>query len=112
VSSVGGVPLGWWVEGLGERPALTSTQLQWLVFPEEQRRTQNANKLFRLLSVRATHALSAARKYGVDYILVVRGSAPFPTVASLARPGNFGMPSFRNSSAMILQVGEAEPGAR
>jgi hypothetical protein len=112
VSSVGGVPLGWWVEGLGERPTLASTQLQWLVFPEEQRRTQNANKLFRLLSVRATNALSAARKYGVDYILVVRGSAPFPTVASLAKSGHLGIPSFRNSSAMVLQVGDADPGAR
>jgi hypothetical protein len=33
-----GWPIGWWVEAMQVRPVFTGSDLQWLAFPEEQRR--------------------------------------------------------------------------
>jgi hypothetical protein len=62
-------PTGWWVQGLGQRPALISSDPAWLNFPEERARAREAQWIFDP-SVSAAESLRRARKLGVAYLLV------------------------------------------
>lgn len=106
VSPKNDAPLGWWVEGISERPTLTGTPLRWLVYPEERDRAARANRIFNLLAVSSPAALDTARSYGVDYVLVARGSTSYFGVERLLSEWHVGAPVFRNSSAIIVRVGD------
>jgi hypothetical protein len=62
-------PTGWWVQGLGQRPALISSDPAWLNFPDERARAREAQWIFDP-SVSAAESLRRARTLGVAYLLV------------------------------------------
>jgi len=64
-----GDPTGWWVQGLGERPALISSDPAWLDFPDERARSQQALWIFDP-TVQVQESLRRARSSGVAYLLV------------------------------------------
>jgi hypothetical protein len=69
VTSVGGAPLGWWVEGLSQRPTDAGSSLVWLTYPQEQTRARAANSIF-TSTFPSDAAFATARRLGVDYLLV------------------------------------------
>ena len=73
VSTVDDAPLGWWVEGLGERKVLYASPLQWLVYPDELRRATVANEVYSPPFPTAA-SMAAARDAGMTYVLVATGS--------------------------------------
>ncbi len=109
VSPKNGAPLGWWVEGLSERPTLTGTPVEWLVYPQERDRAVSANRIFNLIAVSSPAALATAQAYGVDFVLVARGSASYFGAERLLHEGQLSALAFRNSSAIIMRIGDGKP---
>jgi hypothetical protein len=62
-------PTGWWVQGLGRRPALISSDPAWLNFPGERARANEARWIFDP-SLSAGESVRRARSLGVAYLLV------------------------------------------
>jgi hypothetical protein len=73
VSTVDDAPLGWWVEGLGERKTLYASPLQWLVYADELQRAELANEVFTPPFPTAA-SMAAAREAGMTHVLVAVGS--------------------------------------
>jgi hypothetical protein len=73
VSTVDDAPLGWWVEGLGERETVYASPLQWLVYPDEIERATVANEVF-APPFPTEASMAAARDAGMTYVLVAIGS--------------------------------------
>lgn len=73
VSTVDDAPLGWWVEGLGERTTIYASPLQWLVYPDEIRRATTANEVF-APPFPTEASMAAARDAGMTYVLVATSS--------------------------------------
>lgn len=66
--AVHGLPVGWWVEGLGERRTLVGSNPRWLVFDDERRRAAIANSIFSASTL--DDALARARSANVDYLFI------------------------------------------
>jgi hypothetical protein len=73
VSTVDDAPLGWWVEGLGERETIYASPLQWLVYPDELERAEVANEVF-APPFPTEASMAAARDAGMTHVLVALGS--------------------------------------
>ena len=71
--TVDDAPLGWWVEGLGERTAVYASPLQWLVYPDEIRRATEANEVF-APPFPTERSMALARDVGMTYVLVATSS--------------------------------------
>ncbi len=73
VSTVDDAPLGWWVEGLGDREAIYASPLQWLVYPDEIERATVANQVF-APPFPTEASMAAARDAGMTFLLVATQS--------------------------------------
>jgi hypothetical protein len=71
-----GWPLGWWVEGLLDRPTYFASDLQWLNTADERRRATLANRIFSP-SEGVAGAVGLARTNGIRYIVVATGWAGY-----------------------------------
>jgi hypothetical protein len=67
--SVPAYPNGWWVQGMGERPALISANPAWLTFPGERTRAAEAGYIFDP-SITVNESLRRARQLGVAYLVI------------------------------------------
>lgn len=65
-----GIPFGWWVEGYSRRATLVGAAQDFLNFPEERRRAGEADQLFNDPNLFGPSNLAAARRAGVDYLVV------------------------------------------
>jgi hypothetical protein len=100
-----GFPLGWWVEGLGQRNTLTAARLSFLNFADERRRAMKANLLFEQ-GFPTHHALETAQEMNVDYLFVDKswdGYLDFRE-GNGARKGRDGTVAFENGSVVITHV--------
>ncbi len=105
VSTVRDAPLGWWVEGLGGRPTLTSSSLEWLNYPDERARANLANRIFGIGSPSAA-GLALARGDGVRYVLVAKDWAGYSASGLAAvRAANPAAVALENASVVILNIG-------
>jgi hypothetical protein len=109
VSPVRDWPLGWWVEGLGRRPTLPASSLQWFYFEDERRRARLANEIFGL-SFPSAEGLATARRHGADYALVATAWLGYSEAALAAvRSTDPGVVAFANPSAVVLRTAEQPP---
>jgi hypothetical protein len=67
-----GWPLGWWAEGLLDRPTYYASDPTWLNFPIEQRNAAIANRMFDP-TVGLSGAIELARANHINYIVVATG---------------------------------------
>lgn len=70
VPPVNGAPFGWWVQGYGRRVALVGSEDQWLNFPDERTRANEAVVMLSESDPLDASALAAANHLGVQYILL------------------------------------------
>jgi hypothetical protein len=64
-----GWPIGWWVEGLLDRPTYYASYPQWLNFQDERRRSAIANQMFSA-SEGLSGAVRLARANNISFIVV------------------------------------------
>ncbi len=93
--------LGWWVEGLAQRPAIYATDLRWLTFSQEKSYAMIANEIFNSATSpeRAGTLIYANR---IRYILIDR-ELQLSALTSLIDRGVLS-PVFENQRVMILKV--------
>jgi hypothetical protein len=89
-----GWPLGWWVEGLLDRPTYFASDLQWLNTADERRRATLANEIFSPTEG-VTGAVQLARAKGIRYIVVATGWAGYRAWIAAA-------PSLDGASVVIV----------
>jgi len=70
-SGPNGNPLGWWVQGYGERRTYTGIDVRALSFPDEREQAEIANEIF-APSTGADAAHSLIRVNGIDFLIVDR----------------------------------------
>jgi len=105
------VPFGWWVEGLGRRPALTASPLRLLYFEGERARARLANEIF-LEGAPTEPTIDAARQKGVDYVLVPKSWDRYSASgAERLRARAPALVAYENEAAIILRVPDATPEA-
>jgi hypothetical protein len=75
--ALGSVPLGWWIEGLGERQAVAAAPAEWLVYPQERRIATRARRLFAALERDVAAGLREADRLGVDYLFVPKATPTY-----------------------------------
>ena len=73
-SGPNGNPLGWWVQGYGERRTYTGIDVRALSFPDEREQAEIANEIF-APSTGAAAAHSLIRENGIDFLIVDRRGA-------------------------------------
>ncbi len=107
VAALEDAPLGWWVEGLGHRRALSGSPLQWLYLADERARARAVNGIFESDFPDDT-ALDRARRAGADYLFVAKASDGFVLErADAFFSGHQDIVAFENDEVFILTV----PGA-
>lgn len=112
VASVRGAPLGWWVEGLGRRPALSASALQWLYVEGERERARVANRVFGPRFPDPS-AMDAARAAGVDLLLVARTADVYqPGTVAAFRRSHGALFVYENDDVVILAVPPGRPAGR
>jgi hypothetical protein len=98
-------PVGWWIEGLGERPSFVGSSLKWLNFEDERRRAGVANEIFAAFPTPSAYEL--ARANGIDYLLVPRQWVKYESTGvdeyALANPG---LVVYENPSVRVFAVGK------
>jgi hypothetical protein len=75
VADRGGVPLGWWAEGLTGRETLYASELRWLRFDTERQRTRTANVLLYQSGFPDSSSAAAVANAGIRYVLLPYASA-------------------------------------
>ena len=73
-SGPNGNPLGWWVQGYGQRRSYTGIDVRALSFPDEREQAEIANEIF-APSTGAAAAHSLIRENGIDFLVVDRRGA-------------------------------------
>lgn len=68
--SLQNAPVGWWIEGLGERRSYVGSSLKWLNFEDERQRASVANEIFDAFPT--PKAFELARMNKIVYLLVPR----------------------------------------
>jgi hypothetical protein len=107
VTTLDSAPLGWWVEGLGERRVLGASPTLWLTYPVERRLASEADHLFTALERSTQSGMRAAQFENVDYLFLARSSVDYQTIA--AAPWFAGQqPAFEDTSAVIIEVQDLE----
>jgi hypothetical protein len=97
------IPLGWWVEGLGERRALGEAPARWLVYPEERRLAASAERIFRALERDVGAGLASARERGADYLFIAKRTATYELLVVDLEAGRI-EPVFENDMVVIFEV--------
>lgn len=64
------VPFGWWVQGYGRRAALVGSDDQWLNFPQERERAEQAVALFSASDPIGDDVMAKARTLHVSYLVI------------------------------------------
>lgn len=103
VSDLAGNPLGWWVEGLANRPALVDANPQLLYLKGQRRSAAQAQSI--LAAFPSPSAITRARRLGVSYIFIARASAqyhPQQTQGFIERHPT--LVAFSNEGALIIRV--------
>ncbi len=99
-----GMPVGWWVEGYGERPTYSGHDVRFLAFADEREQAEVANSIFGgELSDAETIAL--LRQIGADYLVVDRRG---PDAAWLDSELARSLPVLDDTSHLVIL--EAPPG--
>lgn len=103
LSNQEGWPLGWWVEGILDRPTFYASDLQWLYLPDERRRANLANQMFSRDEGFGS-AIPLARSNGITYIVVAKAWAGYQVWIS-----NKGSPQgvqvvIDNDSLLVLSI--------
>ena len=75
VADLGGVPVGWWAEGMVGQEALFASDLRWLRFATERDRAKVANGLLYRSGFPGLASVSAIRQAGVQYVFLPSAGA-------------------------------------
>lgn len=103
VSSIQGSPIGWWVEGLAERPALVEANPQFLYLKGQRRADTEVHAI--LSQFPSTNSLIMARQAGVSYILMARASGQYhPGLTEEFIVSHAADVAFANQGALIIRV--------
>ena len=73
-------PIGWWVEGYSERPALVQGSPSFLFYASQKKESRIATDIFRSFPSISTFATARADK--VNYLVIFRGWAQYNAVAT------------------------------
>jgi hypothetical protein len=103
VTDLDSTPLGWWVEGLGQRRTLMESPSKWLVFPEEREIAAEAHRVFMTFERNVRTGFGEARRIGIDYLLIPKRSSTYQ-LARIELKVDEIRPSFENKGVIILQV--------
>lgn len=99
------VPFGWWVQGYGRRAALVGSDDQWLNFPEERQRAEQAVALFTADDPVGDDVMAKARALHVSYLVIpwLWGGLTEADLGALrnAHPGSI---VFDNAAVAIVKV--------
>lgn len=108
VTAVRDAPLGWWVEGLGQRRTFTDAPLRWLNFEDEQRRARQALYVLGDGFERPgpdEGTLERARAANADYVLVAKSWRGYSdSAAALLRLHHPASVAMENGSVLILRI--------
>ncbi len=100
IADVGGVPAGWWTEGIVHHEAIYASDLRWLRFPSERTRARKANALLYASGFPTGASASRAKADGVHYVLLPQASA-FGVSPASPPPG--WRIAFSSSNAVVMQ---------
>jgi hypothetical protein len=95
-----GWPLGWWVEGLLDRPTYYASSFEWLNQADERRRASLANVMFSP-SQGVSGAVRVARANHINYLVVATGWPGYRAWVSRGRSLE-GASVVINTEAMIV----------
>lgn len=99
VGDVGGVPIGWWAEGLARQETRYASDLRWLRFPSERERAISANLFLYRSGFPSPDSASMAADAGVAYVYLPSAGA-FGVDPSNPPPG--WSVAFSSGDAIIL----------
>jgi hypothetical protein len=99
-----GWPLGWWVEGLLDRPTYFASDLQWLNTADERRRARLANQLYDP-SLGISSAITLARANHINFIIVATGWQGYREWISTGGPLIGASEVVENDSIVVFAVG-------
>lgn len=74
-ADVGGVPIGWWTEGLVGQEVRYASDLRWLRFPSERERATSANLFLYQSGFPSRASASIAAQEGVAYVFLPSAGA-------------------------------------
>ena len=98
-----GWPVGWWVEGILDRPTYYVSSLEWLNFADERRRASVANDMFN--SPRGVSgAIRMARSNGINYIVVAKGWPNYRAWVSNGGALDGAKPVIDTESTLVLLI--------
>jgi len=99
------VPFGWWVQGYGRRAALVGSDDQWLNFPQERQRAEQAVALFTADDPVGDDVMRKADELHVSYLVIpwLWGGLTDSDVNALRRshPGSV---VFDNDALVVVKV--------
>jgi hypothetical protein len=99
-----GWPMGWWVEGLLDRPTYYASDPEWLNTADERRRADVANAMF-IPSEGLGGALSIARVRGISYIVVATGWSGYRSWVAHDNGMKGAAVVIDNESLLVISVG-------
>ncbi len=104
VSAVHGSPIGWWVQGLAQRAALTAAEPQLLYLKGQRRADAQAKSI--LTTFPSMAAIARARELRVSYIFIARSSGQYhPRRTNQFVQQHPALVAFSNQGALILRTG-------
>ncbi|HUP86162.1 MAG TPA: hypothetical protein VM143_10890 [Acidimicrobiales bacterium] len=110
VPSRRGLPIGWWMEGLGQRRTLVGSDARWLVFDDERERASASNEILSAPTLEQVRARAACR--GVDTLFLPHDGDLPPAVRAemlfaTADDGRI----YANAAVVIIAVPDRSSGA-
>jgi hypothetical protein len=105
VAPENGSPFGWWVQGYARRAALVGSEDQWLNFPQERIRANEAVALFSEPDPLVNAVMARAEQLKVQYLLIPwswGGLSP-SDVAQFER-SHHGQVVFDNTAMVVISV--------
>jgi hypothetical protein len=96
-------PVGWWVQGLAQRPALVQSDPQLLYFESQRLASADADQIFSRFPSAST--MPDARSAGVSYLMIIRTWPGYQAraVESFVE-ANRSLVAFSNEDALIMRV--------
>jgi hypothetical protein len=99
----GNNPVGWWVEGYSERPALVQGSDSFLFYASQKKDSRIATDIFR--SFPSATAFKVARSFKVNYLVVFRKWAQYNAVATeYFAHSHPSLVVFSNADILIVKV--------
>ena len=103
VPSRRGLPIGWWMEGLGQRRTLVGSDPRWLVFDDERRRAATSNDILSATNLEEVRRRAACHEADIVFLPLdsdLHPNARADAVAATAAEGRV----YANRSVVVIDV--------